>query len=643
MSTGDEEFDEIWELFEQDVARALDEAEEALLELGSEPEVRCESINRLYRGLHSIKGNARAMGWAATEAFTHTAEDLVALCRDGDAELDGAILDALLEALDRLRSHLPAAVAGRVDISIDDDPDLVAVKARLSEWCLIYDTSGSRQAATDEDFLFFDDFEDAPVESAATTTIGEPDLAEPSTTEPTSTEATESTEAPVAATDVVGPAVNEPERVEPAAGEPAAAAPRITEPMVPEPAARRSESPPPAPEAAPPRPEAKSADDNVYVQIKATRVRELLALASDLGLAADVVITDERVRDVAADSGKLAENLHRLRRLTRDLRYASSALALVPIADLFNRLRRVARDLARQTQKDFDVVVKGEATEIDRFLIDHLYDPLMHIMRNAVDHGLERAEDRERAGKPRRGVIQLSASNSGQGIMIEVQEDGAGLNRDAIVAKARKAGLVEPDADGKDLDLGRLILMPGFSTKEAVTNLSGRGVGLDVVNQAVRELRGILKITSEPGRGTSFRLQLPLTLTFADVLLVEEDGRSYAIPMEHVRRIVKPTSESYIRSATDATEYVRLQERSVPLVRLDRSSREIPETVVAIHTSHGPYALPVHSVIGTAQVTLRPLSRLLSGIRGAAACGLLSNGEVAIALDCESLVNHASV
>ncbi len=574
--TASDEFDELWMLFEHDVERSLNEAETALLALNRKPvDDAAEQLNQLYRGLHSIKGNARAMGLPATEQFTHQAEDLVALCRDGTTAMADEVLDTILEAVDRLRAALLDAVAARRDIRIADEPDLLALQDKLRELVQLYDIAGDRDAATDEDFVLFDDFDDDSDSTDAE--AGAPSI-RPST-------------------DLSRPAESA---------------------------------------------QFGDAEKLVFVQVKASRVRELLALASDLGLSADVLMTDPDVRQAAKTSETLGEKIHRLRRLTRDLRFASGALALVPVADLFTRIRRVARDLARQTGKTFDLVIDGEATEIDRFLIDQLYDPLMHIMRNAVDHGLEGPAARAERGKPAQGCVVISASNAGQGIVLQISDDGAGLDRTAIVDKAKRKGLVPQDVDVDDDDALRLILTPGFSTREVVSNLSGRGVGLDVVHQAVQRLRGSLNIESKLGQGTTFKIQLPMTLAFADVLLVVIAERSYAIPLEYIRRVVTPSAQQYIRSSASREEHIRLEDGSIPLLRLDNAFTQAPDTVVAVRTSRGDFGLPVAHILGTEQVTLRPLSSLLSGIRGASACGLMANGEIAVTLDCEKLVNDVA-
>ena len=314
----------------------------------------------------------------------------------------------------------------------------------------------------------------------------------------------------------------------------------------------------------------------------------------------------------------------------------------MPVSDLFARLRRIGRDLARATGKSFDVVLKGETTEIDRFLIDQVYDPLMHVIRNAVDHGLEEEAARLAANKPTKGRIELRASNAGQGVVLEISDDGGGLDRDAILAKAISKELIKPEASLTDEQVWRLILEPGFSTRASVSNLSGRGVGMDVVNQAVMRLRGSLQIKSVKGQGTTFRIQLPLTLAFADVLLVEVAEQAYAIPLESIRRILTPSDEHYIHARGDGTEFLKAGSRPLPILRLTDESMSAPDLAVVLKSSRGDVALPIERLIGTEQVTLRPLSKILSGIRGAAACGLMANGEVAVTLDSERLVTNAA-
>ena len=561
----EDDLDELWSLFEQDAGRALDEAEVALLGI-EDGGLSDERINQLYRGLHSIKGNARAMGLERTESFTHHAEDLVALCQTGAACLEGDVLGAVFEVVDGLRAALPSAIAERADI---DDANLAAVTERIREMAQAANREG-REVGTDQDFVLFDELDDD--ESALP---------------------------------------------------------------------NRDRGADDKPDAQPPKPIASALNNDPLIQISANRVRQLLALASDLGLAADVVVTDSGVVDAGVRSVRLAENIHRLRRLTRELRFASASLALVPISNLFVSLRRIGRDLARATGKTFDVVFKGGSTEIDRFLVDQVHDPLMHIMRNAADHGLEDSETRHLAGKPPKGVIEICASNAGQQVVIEVRDDGAGLNRDAIVKEALARGLIAPEDELSDDAICRLILAPGFSTAGSVTALSGRGMGMDAVNQSIRRLRGSLEIRSKPGRGSCFRLQLPITLTFADVLMVGIQDKSYAIPLESIRRIETPKDTDYIRSSMSQREFLKTSEGSIPVARMTENRESSASAVIILGSARGQVALPVDEVRGTEQVTLRPLNRLLQGIRGAAACGLRADGDVTVTLDCEALVAGA--
>lgn len=635
--------EEPWLLFEQDALRALDEAEQHLLALEGGEDAP-DDLNGLYRALHSLKGNARVMGLEILESLTHRTEDLVGLARDGIHSLGGDGLELVLETMDVLRDAIPDAVTRQGDIISPRVEDLVE---RLRALVQALDVEGTRSAATAEDWAVFDsdfgvlDFElPAPAGSKGPSD----DRAPAREVEPPATEA-EGLPGSSVEGEGVPDSGGEGERLPYAKvrGE------GLPDPSVP---------PLDTPEAAF-RPRADASDapaprKDTLIQVRSTKIQELLAIASDLGLSVDSLLAHAGVRALNEGSEEVHERALRLRRLMRDLRFAAAGLALVPVSELFAKVRRVARDLARKTGKTFDVLFDGDETEIDKSLVDALGDPVLHIIRNAVDHGLEDGEGRARAKKPARGQIRVSATYSGNEVALVIADDGRGLDVAAIRQKGLEKGLIAPGEELGDDAIRRLIFRPGFSTRDEVSELSGRGVGMDVVAESIKALRGRVELESIPARGTRLSLYLPLTLAFGDALVVESGPYVLAVPLERVGRIFVPTEDQWVRSAADGLEYLDLAVRSVPVVRLHGSggsepaaggrtpepeerSEERRRPVVTVRAAHGEVALPVDVLRGTEQITIRPLDRFSRRNPLASSCGILGSGEVVMTLDCDRL------
>ena len=330
---------------------------------------------------------------------------------------------------------------------------------------------------------------------------------------------------------------------------------------------------------------------------------------------------------------------HRLEILIHEAQDVVSSLRLVPVGQVFHRMERVARDLTHQTGKAFDIVLEGEDVEIDKAVVDQLGDPLMHLIRNSADHGLEQTADRAQAGKPDKGKITLQAAQRGREVLITVADDGRGLNRTAILNRAIQKGLISPDKPPSDQELWNCIFKSGFSTASSVTNLSGRGVGMDVVQTTIHSLRGRIEVKSWPGQGTLITLVIPLTLAFLESLIVRTGDCLYAVPIDAVNEVLQPDEQSTIRSSASGDIMIMRQGSSIPLISLNnqRSNQELTTIVVVAQTTHGKIGLLMDEVLGQQQVVMKPLTGHLKDIRGGVGCALLSSGEVAIALDVEQL------
>jgi len=379
-----------------------------------------------------------------------------------------------------------------------------------------------------------------------------------------------------------------------------------------------------------------------FLRIDARKVSLIMDLAGEIGLASSAV-THHPELDGSERAGFLSAS-HKLEVLVRELQSEVSAMRLLPVAGVFQRMRRVVRDAARRSGKKVNLILLGEDTEIDKVMVDSLQEPLIHVLRNAIDHGIEAPEARARLGKPVTGTIVLEASHQGGEVTVAVSDDGRGLDRERILGRARERGLVAADVRPSDAEIADLIFLPGFSTKETIDELSGRGVGMDVVKTSIEGLRGRVSLESTPGRGTSITMSVPLTLAFVEAMVVRERERLYAVPIERVFEVFRAAASQVSHNLADGQSVVRVRDKLVPVLWLHRYYGEGPadetlegRVVVVVQTSQGDLALPVDALLGNQQVMLKPLKGALSKMRAAAGYGMLRSGDVAVTLDCEQL------
>lgn len=389
-------------------------------------------------------------------------------------------------------------------------------------------------------------------------------------------------------------------------------------------------------------PETKQKQQSAFLRINAEKVSELMDLMGELGLAANELIHHPEIVNLNLEEFWLAA--HRLNLIIQETQDIAASLSLVPINNVFSRMRRLVRELASQTGKSIDLVLKGEDTEIDKSIVDSLYDPLVHIVRNSADHGLESDEERRAKNKSLPGKIILSATQLGTEIQITIQDDGKGLDRERILKKARERGLITEKDDPLDSIIWNFIFHPGFSTAETVSNLSGRGVGMDVVNSTITRLRGNINVHSVPDEGTYITLKIPMTMAFMECFVVRINNRLHAIPVDSVSEVFRPLAKQITHESVDNSEIVKVRENLIPVCRLQDFYEEHFEAkpleeyvMVIVRSSHGSYGLPVDEILGQQQVTMKPLQGILKNIRAGSGCALLPSGEIAIALDCESL------
>lgn len=386
---------------------------------------------------------------------------------------------------------------------------------------------------------------------------------------------------------------------------------------------------------------AKQAQTQVHRTQEARQVRVPAEKLDQLiDLVGELVISSAAAQLKARNTGNadLAETNAELVRLVEDMRELSTQLRMVKVGEAFGRFRRVARDMARDLQRDIDLVIRGEDAELDKSVVEKIGDPLMHLFRNAFDHGIESPEVRLAAGKPARGTITLNAYHDTGGIVIEVGDDGAGLDKERILAKAIERGLVTPEQSLTDDEILDLIFQPGFSTAATVTNISGRGVGMDVVRSNIKALRGTVGVITAAGQGTTFQLRLPLTMAIIDGFLIGLGDSRYVIPLETVVECLALPAE-----AAEDRDYINLRGHVLPLLRLREvfdtpGTHPVRENVVVVSAGGQSAGIVVDALLGEQQSVIKPLGSLFRALRGVAGTTILGTGAVALILDIPALL-----
>jgi len=381
----------------------------------------------------------------------------------------------------------------------------------------------------------------------------------------------------------------------------------------------------------------KKAAEASLIRIHADKLDQLIDLVGEL------VIAGASANLLARKSAEatLVEATSVLTRLVESIRDSALALRMVQIGETFNRFHRVARDVSKELGKDIELVITGAETELDKSVVEKIGDPLMHLVRNAMDHGIEPPAARAAAGKPAKGRVELNAYHDSGSIVIQVVDDGGGLNKDRIQAKAIEKGIIQPGDTLSDQEVLNLIFEPGFSTVEKVTNLSGRGVGMDVVRKNITALRGMVHVETEPGAGSRFTIRLPLTLAIIDGFLTGVGKASYVIPLDMVIECIELAGTSGER------DYINLRGEVLPFVRLRElfevsGERPTRENVVVVQYAGQKAGIVVDQLLGEFQTVIKPLGTLFRNMRGIGGSTILGSGEVALILDVQALVSRCA-
>ncbi len=378
------------------------------------------------------------------------------------------------------------------------------------------------------------------------------------------------------------------------------------------------------------------------IKIKVDKLDALIELVGELVISETQVIQNPLIKGI--DNQRVVKDLAELDRITRRLQEISMGMRLVPVRPTFQKMVRIIRDLSRKSKKSIDVSLLGEDTEIDKNMVEMISDPLVHMVRNSVDHGIESAEERQSKGKDSTGCIKLSAFHKGGNVVVEIHDDGAGIDTEKVFQKALEKGMVK---EGEELLKNRicnLIFEPGFSTAEEITDISGRGVGMDVVKRNVEQLRGRIDISTEKDKGSVFSIQLPITLAIIEGIILMSGEERYILPINSVVEFVRPSKKN-LTNVAGKEEVYKVHNRMYPLIRLNKyfhflkSDRPFENsTICLVESDYGRVCLVVEKLLGQQQVVIKNLGKSLKKLRGVSGGAILGDGRVGLILDVNGIV-----
>ncbi|MBV4365157.1 chemotaxis protein CheA [Erwinia phyllosphaerae] len=642
----------------------FDEADELLADmeqhlLGLDPqEPDAEQLNAIFRAAHSIKGGAGTFGFTVLQETTHILENILDGARRGEMQLSTPIINLFLETKDIMQEQLDAyKTATEPDAATfayicqalrqlaleakGESAPVAAAPAAASTPAAAAPAAGLRLALVNlkpsEIPLMLEELGnlgtlsdvtkgETSVEVTLDSSVGQDDIVAVLcfVIEESQIKFLDAASAPVAVAEA--PVLTVVEEAPAPAAQPAAAA--VAEAA---PAAKQSAK----------KPAAAKASESTSIRVAVEKVDQLINLVGELVITQSMLAQRSNELDPVAH-GDLLNSMGQLERNARDLQESVMSIRMMPMEYVFSRFPRLVRDLASKLGKDVELTLLGSSTELDKSLIERIIDPLTHLVRNSLDHGIESPEKRVAAGKSGTGNLTLSAEHQGGNICIEVVDDGAGLNRERILAKALSSGL--PVHDGmSDEEVGMLIFAPGFSTAEQVTDVSGRGVGMDVVKRNIQEMGGHVEIASKQGKGTTIRILLPLTLAILDGMSVRVADEVFILPLNAVMESLQPLAGD-LHPLAGGERVLEVRGEYLPLVELwnvfdvHGAKTEATQGIVVILQSAGKrYALLVDQLIGQHQVVVKNLESNYRKVPGISAATILGDGSVALIVDVSAL------
>ncbi|MDY6791205.1 MAG: chemotaxis protein CheA [Thermodesulfobacteriota bacterium] len=577
----------------------FESAEEALLTLETDPD-DLESVDKIFRAFHTVKGTSAFLELTLLAEMGHHAESLLSRVRDGEIRYSGGYADLSLRALDMLKGILRS-----VKDAIGGKPLLKP--AGYDELMKVLKDPEAAGVSADEDVIDEPRVGDILVAQGKIEREELEKIADTCKDEKIGTQLIKSKAATAAD---VGQALRTQKKMKSGG--------RVVESSV---------------------------------RVGTRRLDRLIDMVGELVIAHSMVAQDELIVD--GSNIELQKKVSLTSKIVRELQDISMSMRMVPLKSTFNKMARLVRDISRKIGKKVNFVTEGEDTEIDRNLVDVINDPLVHMVRNAVDHGIEPPEARKKNGKDETGVVKLTAYHSAGSVVVEISDDGKGLDRKALIAKAKEKGFISDSPDFNDNTLTdkevfNMIFEPGFSTAEAVTDVSGRGVGMDVVRKNIESLRGQAEIKSELGKGSVFRMSLPLTLAIIDGMVVRVGNETYVIPTGSIIRSIKPDSKN-ITNVFEKGEMLSLQGELIPLINMsalyDIASTPKDEDmslVVIVEDEEKQAGLLIDELIGRQQVVIKTLGGTMKSTPGISGGAIMPSGRVGLIIDVAGLLKFSN-
>ena len=626
-------------VFFEEASEHLSNMESLLLGLDvSNPDI--EALNAVFRSAHSVKGGAATFGFEKLQRTTHIFENLLDDLRKGEMTLRDDIVEIFLETKDVLTNQLD-------DYKHSRDPDEAVFETACANLNKIAESAGKGQAtktSVEKQASVL-----AAVETAQKKLLISLKKVKPADLANLKEELqhfgeilkTDETEDRCDVTllshtqkddiEAVLFFIIEADQVQ------------ITDIDEPKPIVEHSVSPvsQPAPtKAAPSTAPASASAESSTLRVPVEKVDQIINLVGELVITQSML--DQSVSQLDGVNSELSNGMSLLQRNARDLQEAVMSIRMVQMDFVFSRFPRQIRDLAGKLNKEVELVTIGKSTELDKSLVERIIDPLSHLVRNSLDHGIESPDKRLAAGKPRKGTLTLTAKHQGGNILIEVIDDGAGLNREKLLAKARSNGLTAPDSMTND-EVWQLIFAPGFSTAEVVTDISGRGVGMDVVKRNIQSLGGQVQILSREGEGTTTRIVLPLTMAILDGMSICSGKEIFILPLGTVVESLQPKTEN-IYPMAGSDKLLKVRDEYLPLVvlkdllNIEGANDVIPECIAVIVQAEGKrYALVIDELVGQQQVVVKNLETNYRKVPGFSAATILGDGSVSLILDVAEL------
>lgn len=589
----DGDFAESLPEFVSEARSHLADSEVAMVELSREPD-NVENLNLTFRAFHTIKGVAGFLNLTSVVELAHVAETLLDGGRSGRFVFDAPDIDLVLAAGDMITQMIDA-------LEGQDAPT-------VGDWQRLKDQLAARAGRSGDE-------EPQPAEPAASTQESVAEQQPERKAVPSKEEAAASEVAPGSSEEQARQAAEKAAVVKP--------------------------QPP-----AKPKTEVKAARIERTIKVSTTRLDMLVDMVGELVIAQSMVLQDPAIQRL--DSQGLTRNIGQVGKITRDLQEAAMSLRMVTVKSTFQKMARLVRDVASKSGKRVNLTIAGEDTELDRNVVEQISDPLVHMIRNAIDHGIEAPADRSDAGKDEEGQLSLSAYHQGGSIVIEIQDDGRGIDRNKVFEKAVSKGLVPADTNAQsmsDSEVFNMIFLPGFSTAEKVTDLSGRGVGMDVVRRNIEALRGKIEIESVLGSGTTFRLRLPLTLAIIDGMIVRVGKSRYVVPTLSIEQSFRPNVDD-VHHVVDRGECVHVRGAVLPIYRLKNvfaqtdGSDDLEEGILIVVEVDGQRScLFVDEIVGQQQVVIKSLGMSRDRIVGLSGGAIMTDGRVALIIDVGTLVD----